>query len=966
MGGTVVDVLARLRADSSNMVSGFGEAERAAKGFSAKTVAIGSAIGTALGQVATNAAYAAGRAVVGFVGDSVKAARDINETISKVGVIFGDQADAIQKFASTAATNMGLSNQAAMDAASTYAVFGKSAGLAGADLTKFSTDLTGLSADLASFYNTSPEEAITAIGAALRGESEPIRKYGVLLDDASLRQQALKMGIVSTTKNALTPQQRVLAAQALILKQTGDAQGDFARTSGGLANQQRILAAQVQNLKTTFGQALLPVVLQVTTAFTTKIIPALGQVASWIKDNVGPALTNLSSAFKGSGEVVTSIAGYYQTLIEVGMKLGKGLFEIAQIAVKYLAPVIKRVADFFTQQLIPAVVELVKKASPVIDTIIQLGKDLTKIAGVILNIVAPVVLKIASILISVLKPAFSVIITIIGAVLKVIGGLIHGIANLNKAWDAVKNAGITAFNLLMSGIGIVVNKIIDIFNGLIRAWNLVPFHDDVAEIAHITMPQMGKAVATATKTATKGLKTVSTAAKTTATATAAVTTATQAATAATTENTAAQQEAAKKAEENAKKRAAAVAQMKEMMKVQFGQPSELRKALTGADASVDSIIATYNKLEQAINDRFAGLNAKGASKMVAFLQQQTQALLNLARAREVVVKEIEKAQEKLQEVINARLDFSKTAKSAITSFGSSLAGFFNQEIKQVGKTDMGKDSAGIRFIVSNFSQAGAASADEIVKSFRERLNKSRMFARNIKQLSASGLNKSLVESLIGLSPEEGAAVAKSIIDGGQSSIDALNEVQADLDSLSTDFGDSLAARFYGQAQDQAQQYLDGWKSQQARIDNAMSTITSGIEAQLRFLTQGSGSIGMTAMDNLINGLKSREAEAIALAKSIYENVQKALQGQATLASAKKTPTTPSAPPVSNPYTGASGAQSTQIQKGAVQVTINAGTDPQFGSDTPWAKAAAATQEAMEEALIKAARQAAQQRRAWAL
>ena len=89
---------------------------------------------------------------------------------------------------------------------------------------------------MASFKNTSPEEAITAIGAALRGESEPIRRYGVLLDEATLKHRALALGIISTTDQALTPQQKVLAATAEIYRQTGDIQGDFTRTSEGLAN----------------------------------------------------------------------------------------------------------------------------------------------------------------------------------------------------------------------------------------------------------------------------------------------------------------------------------------------------------------------------------------------------------------------------------------------------------------------------------------------------------------------------------------------------------------------------------------------------------------------------------------------------------------------------------------------------------------------------------------------------------
>lgn len=215
---------------------------------------------------AAGAALAAGTAL--FLKGSVDAASDLNETLSKTSVVLGDAASKVQAFADNAAGTLGMSKQAALDAASSFAVFGKSAGLAGDDLAGFSTNLTGLAADMASFSNTTPQQAIDALGAALRGESEPIRAYGVLLDDASLRQEALRQGLIQTTTQALTPQQRVLAAYQLILQQTADAQGDFARTSDGLANQQRILAAQFDNIKASVGTALLPALVAAAGALT--------------------------------------------------------------------------------------------------------------------------------------------------------------------------------------------------------------------------------------------------------------------------------------------------------------------------------------------------------------------------------------------------------------------------------------------------------------------------------------------------------------------------------------------------------------------------------------------------------------------------------------------------------------------------------------------------------------------------
>jgi hypothetical protein len=196
---------------------------------------------------------------VGAVGlyKLANAAGDYGEAQSAASVIFGDAVDIVTEFGEAASETAGMSKKAAVDGANTFGTFGKSAGLAGVDLAGFSTEMVQLAGDLASFKNTTPEQAIQAIGSALRGESEPIRAYGVLLDEATLKQRAMTMGIADGTA-ALTPQQKVLAAQAEILAQTSDAQGDYSRTSDSLANQQRTLTAEFENLKVGIGQGVLP------------------------------------------------------------------------------------------------------------------------------------------------------------------------------------------------------------------------------------------------------------------------------------------------------------------------------------------------------------------------------------------------------------------------------------------------------------------------------------------------------------------------------------------------------------------------------------------------------------------------------------------------------------------------------------------------------------------------------------
>lgn len=218
------------------------------------------------------------------------AAGDLQESQNKANVVLGKEgARSLERYADSAASAAGISKRAATDAASTFAVFGKSAGLQGQGLADFSVELTQLAGDLASFSNTTTDEAIVAIGAALRGESEPIRQYGVLLDDATLKSRALEMGIYDGV-GALTQQQRVLAAQAEILRQTTDAQGDFGRTSDSLANQQRQLAAEFENTKASIGEALLP---------------AFQSIVGGVSDAVG-AFNDLSD---GSKSAIGQIAG---------------------------------------------------------------------------------------------------------------------------------------------------------------------------------------------------------------------------------------------------------------------------------------------------------------------------------------------------------------------------------------------------------------------------------------------------------------------------------------------------------------------------------------------------------------------------------------------------------------------------------------------------------------------------------
>jgi len=242
--------------------------------------------------------------VKSVIGPAITAASNMEESLSKVNVIFGRGAKDVERFARTAAKELGQSEQAVLNAAGAFGTFGKAAGLSGVDLATFSNDFTTLATDLASFNNTSPEEAVQAIGAALRGEAEPLRRFGVLLNDATLKQEAMTLGIYDG-KGALTAQQKILAAQAAIYKQTGDAQGDFMRTSDGLANSTRTLSATFQNLQAKFGAAFLEQA-KVATQNVTFLAQAFEKLPTPVK-NSGNELTGFIGVLKNMSNPLSQI-----------------------------------------------------------------------------------------------------------------------------------------------------------------------------------------------------------------------------------------------------------------------------------------------------------------------------------------------------------------------------------------------------------------------------------------------------------------------------------------------------------------------------------------------------------------------------------------------------------------------------------------------------------------------------------
>ena len=287
MATTLETLVVKLQADVANLKGGLAQAQTSLKGLdgSVKTANDGMGkFGASLKKLAgVMAATFGAQQLIKFGKDTVMAASNMEESLSKVRVVFGDGAAAVEKFGASAAVNMGISNQAALEAAGTYGNLFQAFGLGQGESQKMSMSLVQLAGDMASFNNTSIDDAILALRSGLSGETEPLKKFGVALSDVRLKAEAAAMGL-GTYSGTLPPAIKSQAAYSLIMKDTTLAQGDYARTAEGTANTMKTMGAQFEDAKVALGEALMPAFRSLLGVLN-KIIPMLKALGNFFKNN---------------------------------------------------------------------------------------------------------------------------------------------------------------------------------------------------------------------------------------------------------------------------------------------------------------------------------------------------------------------------------------------------------------------------------------------------------------------------------------------------------------------------------------------------------------------------------------------------------------------------------------------------------------------------------------------------------
>ncbi len=288
------DLRVRLIGDASSLTNSLNVSEKKLKAFGDRAKKIGQNLSLKL----TAPLLLAG-------GAAIKFASDFNESLNKVDVAFGNSSNSVKEFAKTTLKQFGIAEGSALDMAALFGDMATSMGLSQNAAAGMSTQLVGLAGDLASFKNIDIQQATTALAGIFTGETESLKRLGIVMTEVNLKQFAMEKGLDANIKK-MTESEKVALRFQYILEKTANSQGDFARTGGGAANQMRIFQESLKQLAANFGQILLP-------AFTNILKKLNGFIQ--IIDQLNPEIKVFTVAIAGVAAAIGPILIILPTLI---------------------------------------------------------------------------------------------------------------------------------------------------------------------------------------------------------------------------------------------------------------------------------------------------------------------------------------------------------------------------------------------------------------------------------------------------------------------------------------------------------------------------------------------------------------------------------------------------------------------------------------------------------------------------
>lgn len=280
---------------------------------------------------------AIGAAAIGVGAKLASMGADLEQSIGAIDDVFKGAAGQMHAFADKAATSVGLSTNAYNELATVIGSQLKNAGTPMDQLAGKTNDLITTGADLAAMFGGSTQDAVNALSSALKGERDPIERYGVSLKQAAIDAKAAELGFTKVG-GSFNQEAQTAATLALIMEQTADAHGKFAREGDTLAHQTQVMQASLQSFGEKVGAAVVPVITELASKVNDWLGPRLDSLASWVTTTGVPAIQAFATTVKDE---------WIPRLQEVAQWVGDNLMPIAS-----------DFATFLTGTLVPAVMDV--------------------------------------------------------------------------------------------------------------------------------------------------------------------------------------------------------------------------------------------------------------------------------------------------------------------------------------------------------------------------------------------------------------------------------------------------------------------------------------------------------------------------------------------------------------------------------------------------------------------------------
>lgn len=380
------------------------------------------------GLLVAGGVAAVGGAAVILGKQAYDAASNVEQSFGALDSIYGKHAGLLKDLASEAANTVGLSKSQYAELASVLGAQLTNMGRSQKKAAGETEGLISLGSDLAATFGGSVADAVNSVSSALKGETDPIERYGVSIKQSDINARLAAQGLDELEGKA-AKQAQASAVLALITEQTAKSHGAFAREADTAAGQQARLSANVENLKAKLGEKLLPVMASTFEYINTRVIPGVSVFASDLNEKLGPAV-------QATGDWVT------RKLIPAAKSLYRWFIEeIAPNIRDTLVPIVDGLRGAFEK--------ITGKLDENQDSLSKVGNFLKKVAEFASDL-QPIIGVILGGAFEVLGTAIGVVIDVISELVDLIDAAISGAKKLADAITSIPGAGIVG-----KGIGAI-------------------------------------------------------------------------------------------------------------------------------------------------------------------------------------------------------------------------------------------------------------------------------------------------------------------------------------------------------------------------------------------------------------------------------------------------------------------------------------------------------------------------------